>query len=68
MAYELNGVEYIPNADGTAERVKCPLVDDFIQAIDCMENQSIKEASIPARFKAKPDWKAICKACPFRDY
>ena len=68
MAYELNGVEYIPDASGTAEQVKCPLVDDFIQAIDCMENQGVKEASIPARFKVKPDWKDICEVCPFRDY
>lgn len=68
MTYELNGVEYIPDASDTAEQVKCPLVNGFIQAIDCMENQVVKESSIPVCFKVKPDWKAICNACPFRDY
>lgn len=68
MAYELNGVEYIPDARGNPVKVKCPLVDDFIEDIDCMENQGVKDSSIPARFKVKPDWKTICEACPFRDY
>ncbi len=68
MAYNLHSVEYIPNETGTAQKVKCPLVDSFIENIDCLENQSISESSIPARFKVKPDWKEICEACPFRDY
>ena len=68
MAYYHNGIEYIPNESGTAKLVKCPLVDDWIQDIDCMENQEIKETSIPERFKQKTDWKKICQTCPFRDY
>lgn len=67
MAY-YEGVEYIPNESGTARLVKCPLVDDWIQDIDCMENQEIKEAAIPVRFKQKTDWKKICQVCPFRNY
>ena len=61
-------VEYIPDGTGTAELVKCPLVDDWVTAIDCMENQGVIESVIPDRFKQKPDWKAICERCPFRDY
>lgn len=67
MAF-LGNVEYKPDLNGTADQVKCPLVDDWIAPIDCMENQDIKEEYIPDRFKVKHDWKEICKACPFRDY
>lgn len=67
MAY-YKGMEYIPNENGTARLVKCPLVDDWIEDIDCLENQETNEPSIPDRFKQKADWKAICKKCPFRDY
>ena len=67
MAY--NGdVEYIPDENGIAEKVKCPLVDDWISPADCMENQEVIESAIPAKYKRKPDWKDICKKCPFRDY
>ena len=64
----LGNVEYIADERGTAEKVKCPLVDDWIQDIDCMENQGIASPYIPERFKQKENWKAICEACPFRDY
>lgn len=67
MAYN-GSVEYIPDETGTAEKVKCPLVDDWIDDIDCLENQGISEAYIPQKFKQKPNWKEICKKCPFRDY
>lgn len=62
------GVEYKPDAGGVAEEVRCPLVDTWISPVDCMENQSITEKSIPARFKTKQNWKTICLQCPFRDY
>ena len=68
MTYELNGVEYIPDASGIPEKVKCPMIDDWIDSGDCISNQGPAESCIPVRFKVKPDWKAICKACPFRDY
>lgn len=67
MAY-YKGVEYIPDEDGIASQVRCPLVDRFIEDIDCLENTSIAESSIPAEYKQKPDWKNICQKCPFRDY
>ena len=68
MTYELKGVEYIPDSDGIAQEVKCPLIDDWIEAGDCQSNQGPAEQYIPARFKVKANWKEICESCPFRDY
>lgn len=68
MEYKFEGVQYIPDSSGTAEKVKCPLVDDFIEAIDCMENQELSENSIPSRFRVKKEWRNICESCPFRNY
>lgn len=62
------GVEYIPDENGVAVQVKCPLVDQFIEAIECIENTSVAETSVPDQYKKKPDWKHICQKCPFRDY
>ena len=67
MAF-LGNVEYRPDETGTAASVKCPLVDDWTEPIDCLENQSVREEFIPSRFKVKLNWKKICEACPFRDY
>lgn len=67
MAF-LGNVEYRPDETGTVVSVKCPLIDDWIAPVDCMENQEVIESSIPARFKVKSDWKKICESCPFRDY
>lgn len=67
MAYNGN-VEYIPDETGTAEKVKCPLIDDWISPDDCMENQEVIDSAIPAIYKQKPNWKEICKKCPFRNY
>ena len=35
MAF-LGNVEYKPDSNGVAEYVKCPLVDDWIEPVDCM--------------------------------
>ena len=67
MAF-LGNVEYRPDENGIAASVKCPLVDSWIDPVDCMENQEVIESNIPARFKVKPDWRKICESCPFRDY
>lgn len=50
------------------EKVICPLIDDLIDPVDCMENQVLKESSIPDKFKQKPDWRKICKNCKYYDY
>ena len=47
MICKYHGVEYIPDETGTADSVKCPLVDNWITPIGCMENQDIAEPFIP---------------------
>lgn len=47
----------------------CPLVDDNIEAGDCLEITDIidemfgNESYIPDKFKVKPNYKEICKKC-----
>lgn len=53
--------------------VICPLIDEKIEAGDCLENSSavdriLKADSVPERFKAKPDWEEICRKCKWHDY
>ncbi len=68
MIRKYYGVEYIPDDQGIAVKVKCPLVDDWISDADCLDNQSVAEPFIPGRYKQKRNWKEMCKQCPFRDY
>ncbi len=68
MVFNYKGVKYIPDERGIAEKVKCPLTDEWEQDIDCMENQSVIDSAIPERFKKKENWKVICERCPFRNY
>lgn len=51
-----------------ADDIFCPLVDEQIDPVDCMENRDIREEYIPARFKEKKDWKEICKKCKYYDW
>ena len=53
--------------------VFCPLVDEKIEDIDCIENRDvvdgmIVEESLPAKYKQKELWKDICKKCKWHDY
>ncbi len=50
------------------EKIICPLIDSPIDPVDCMENQVLKEKSIPEKFKKKEKWKEICKNCKYQDY
>ena len=48
--------------------VKCPLVDEMVEDIDCIENVDavdgrLKADKLPDRFKKKDDWETICKKC-----
>lgn len=52
--------------------IQCPLVNEKISAIDCIENidianRLIKETALPKRFKVD-NWRAICLACPNSEY
>lgn len=53
--------------------VRCPLVDDEIEDIDCIENRDvvdevITEDSLPVRFRQKDNWIEICKKCKWHNY
>lgn len=53
--------------------VMCPLVDEQIENIDCIENSDavdgmLKKESVPERFKRKSDWEEICKKCRWHSY
>ena len=53
--------------------VKCPLVDEMIEDIDCIENVDavdgrLKADKLPERFKKKDDWETICKKCKWHNY
>ena len=53
--------------------VMCPLVDEKIENIDCMENSDavdgiIKKEAVPQRFKQKPRWEQICEKCKWHGY
>lgn len=54
-------------------KISCPLVDEEIEDIDCIENRDIVdemliEDGMPDRFKEKKDWKEICKKCKWHSY
>lgn len=53
--------------------VMCPLVDQRIENIDCIENSDavdgiIKKEAVPQRFKQKPGWEQICEKCKWHGY
>ena len=51
----------------------CPLVDQEIESVDCIENADavdgiIQKENVPDRFKKKPGWEEICKKCKWHEY
>lgn len=53
--------------------VLCPLVDEKIEDIDCIENREVAggnlvENGMPKRFLKKQNWKDICKKCKWHNY
>lgn len=55
------------------EKVLCPLIEDLIEDIDCIENRDcidgfIKLSSLPEKFKNKEDYINICKNCKWHNY
>ena len=53
--------------------VMCPLVEEEIESIDCIENSdavdgTLRKNSVAERFKEKPGWEEICKKCIWHDY
>jgi len=58
---------------GGPDFVLCPLVDENIEPIDCIENSDavdgiLKKETVPKRFKKKPNWEEICEKCKWHGY
>ena len=49
-------------------KIICPLVDEKIDPVDCMENRETREESIPQKYKQKENWKDICKKCKYHNW
>ena len=49
------------------DRILCPLINNYIDIVDCMENRDTREESIPQKFKVKEKWKEICKKCKYHE-
>lgn len=59
--------------DDVLYSVYCPLIDDDIKDIDCIENRDcidgfIKLSSMPDKYKVKDNYIDICKKCKYHDY
>ena len=53
--------------------ILCPLVDDIIEDIECIENRDvvdemITEESLPNKYKRKSNSKEICRKCKWHNY
>ncbi len=53
-------------------KIECPLIDNMIEDIECIENIDCiegmqKETSMPEKYKAKENWKEICKRCKYHN-
>ena len=53
--------------------ILCPLVDDIIEDIECIENRDvvdemITEESLPNKYKRKSNWKEIFRKCKWHNY
>lgn len=54
------------------DRVYCPLVDEEIENIECIENSDVaagmmKEETLPQKYKEKEKWREICKNCKYHN-
>jgi len=60
-------------ADNVPTEVRCPLVDETIEAGDCIVTRDVADdhfddKSLPARFKIKSDWRDICRQCEWHHF
>ncbi len=69
------GVEYNPGKKGIAVEVKCPLVNSWIEAFECVRTrENVNEQFgwhlhlISEEVKKQKNWKQICMKCPFQNY
>ena len=50
------------------EMIICPLINEKISPVDCMENQDLKDSCVPEKFKISPEWRKVCEKCEYYDY
>ena len=55
------------------EKVVCPLIDEEIEEIECIENRDcidgiVSEESLPKKYMIKDGWKDICKKCKYHSF
>lgn len=60
------------DSDGR-DYVFCPLIDDYIEDIECLENRAVVdreliEKNMPEKYKKKQFWQSICADCQWHDY
>lgn len=53
--------------------VFCPMIDEIIEDIDCMENRAcidgeMQLSSLPAKYKTKQEFINICRQCKYHNY
>ena len=68
--YEFGDVEPVEYRRDSEGLTYCPLVDSLIDNLDCFENIEVAdklftEDTEPAEFKAKDEWKEICRECRY---
>ena len=54
-------------------KVECPVLERWIEDIDCIENRDVVDGNLierflPDDFKNKSEWKGICITCKWHDY
>lgn len=55
------------------DHVLCPLIDDYIEDIECLENRAVVdreliEKSMPEKYKKKRAWRGVCANCQWHNY
>lgn len=55
------------------DHIICPLVEEYIKDIDCIENRDVVkglmiETSLPEKYKIKKNWRSICENCKWHNY
>ncbi|MEA4928501.1 MAG: hypothetical protein VB104_07470 [Candidatus Limiplasma sp.] len=52
--------------------IPCPIVNEDIDAFDCIitsdaVDDQAPEIAVPERFTTVPEWRRICRECPYHD-
>ncbi len=55
------------------DHVLCPLIDEYIEDITCLENRAVADREIietvlPEKYKFKRNWRGLCVNCKWHNY